>query len=336
MYFNNFPKIYYDFPTKTGQDNTLHILTDVTQNVRIRKEVLDNITLYDEYDMMDGETVEMVAEKIYGNAEYHWIIMLANQRYDYLKDFPMSSNELYQHVEQVYGEGNLLEVHHYERDGRTVEGVATMRVPPEAHLLIRKHDFIYTGKANARVESISYEFVASSVQNLSKLKTYTGVKVYSAPLSTRTINDYLGTATLYSYNQTNGALVLGNIDIPIGRSATEIKSIYTEDNEFKCTVSPSSFGQPLISVLVDYGRFVAGESVTVRGFRINDDGNNEFTNIVNYNIPQSGGFTVNENYRTVTNYDYELELNESKRRIKIISPQLVTQIVDEFTKLITP
>lgn len=336
MYFNNFPKIYYDFPTKEGQDNTLHILTDITQNVRIRKEVLDNITLYDEYDMLDGETPEMVAEKIYGNAEYHWIIMLANQRYDYLKDFPMSSGELYQFVERKYGEDNIYEVHHYERDGLVVEGVATMRVPPLAHAEIKKFDFIYTAKANARVESISYEFASSNAIYLTKLKTYSGVKVYDAPLATRTINNYLGTATLYSYNQSNGAVVLGNIEIPIGRSAAEIKSIYTEPDQFQCDVSLSTSGQPLISVLVDYGKFTPGEDVTVRGFRVNDNGVRELTNVVSYTVPQNGGFVLNENYRLLTNYDYELELNESKRRIKIISPQLVTQIVDEFSKLITP
>lgn len=336
MYFNNFPKIYYDFPVKEGQANTLHILSDITSNVRIRKEVLENITLYDEYDMLDGETPEMVAEKIYGNAEYHWIIMLANQRYDYLKDFPMSSAELYKHTAYLYGDDGLTDVHHYERDGLIVEGVATMRIPPLVHTLLRKHDFIFTGKANARIESISYEYAATNAIYTTKLKTYSGVKVYDAPLSTRTSENYLGTATLYSYNTSNSSLILGNIEVSTGKSAADIKSVYTESTEFQCDLTVSSFGQPLISVLVDYGKFIPGESVTVRGFRVNDAGNNELINVASYVVPQSGGFTVNENYRLVTNYDYELELNESKRRIKIISPRLVTQLVDEFNKLITP
>ena len=94
MYFKQFPQIYYDFPQANSSDTELQILTDVTTNVRFRKQVLENVTLYDEYDMLEGETPEMVAEKVYGNPELHWVIMLANQRYDYLKDFPMSSREL--------------------------------------------------------------------------------------------------------------------------------------------------------------------------------------------------------------------------------------------------
>jgi len=91
MYFREFPKFLYDF--KYGnRDTRTSIVTDITRNVRVRKEVLENVTLYDEYDIVDGETPEIIAEKIYGNPEYHWIIMLANGRYDYITDFP--KNEL--------------------------------------------------------------------------------------------------------------------------------------------------------------------------------------------------------------------------------------------------
>lgn len=334
MYFNNFPKIYYDFPVKENQDNSLFILTDITNNVRIRKEVLENVTLYDEYDILDGETPEMIAEKIYGNAEYHWIIMLVNQRYDYLRDFPMSVNELYEYVDDTYGEEGKNDVHHYERGGVIVEGVATMKIPAAAHAQIKVHDFIFTGKANARVEAISYQFSASNIVYENKLKTYTSVKVYDEPLSTRTINDYLGTATLYSLS--NGIIILGNLDIPQGKSAADIKSVFTESSEFQCNVNISTGTQPIVSVLVDYGRFTAGEAVNVQGFRVNAEGSYEYSNITNFTIPQSGGFVLNDNYIPITNYEYELAVNESKRRIKIISPQLVTQIVDEFTQLITP
>jgi hypothetical protein len=115
MYFSNFQKIFYDFPTKENQENTLHILTDITANVRVRKQILENITLYDEYDILDGETPELIAEKIYGNPEYHWIIMLVNQRYDYIRDFPMSVGELYDYVVDKYGVEGKDRVHHYEK-----------------------------------------------------------------------------------------------------------------------------------------------------------------------------------------------------------------------------
>ncbi|NBO99971.1 MAG: hypothetical protein EBU90_07550 [Proteobacteria bacterium] len=39
--------------------------------------------------------------------------------------------------------------------------------------------------------------------------------------------------------------------------------------------------------------------------------------------------------RYVTNYEYESRINESKRRIKILKPEVVSAIVDSFEELIT-
>jgi hypothetical protein len=111
MYFNNFDKIYYDF--EINGERKLFVVSDITKNVRIRKEILANITLYDEYDIKDGETPEIIAEKIYGNAQYHWIIMLVNQKYDYVSDFPLPLVELEKFITQKYGSGNEYDTHHY-------------------------------------------------------------------------------------------------------------------------------------------------------------------------------------------------------------------------------
>lgn len=92
MYFKDFPNFLYDFKFD-GTDRTIYV-KDITRNIRFRKEILSNITAYDEYDVLDGETPEIIAEKIYGNPNYHWIIMLANDKYDWLTDFPLLEPEL--------------------------------------------------------------------------------------------------------------------------------------------------------------------------------------------------------------------------------------------------
>jgi hypothetical protein len=74
MYFKDFPKFIYDFKYDDSAATKTSVVKDITRNIRFRKEILANITLYDEYDIVDGETPEIIAEKIYGNPEYHWII----------------------------------------------------------------------------------------------------------------------------------------------------------------------------------------------------------------------------------------------------------------------
>ena len=248
MYFANFPKIYYDFP-KDDSTTTLQVLTDITANVRIRKQVLENITIYDEYDIRDGETPEIIAEKIYGNPELHWIIMLVNQRYDYLKDFPMTSFELEEYTNYTYGQENIYNYHHYEKDNVIVDGRAAVKIPNNVIASIKIHDYIIGASASGRVESIG----------------------------TNTVN-----------------------------------------------------------VLMTNGRFNDGDLVTLSGLRTNEITEKKiFTRIINFNIP-TNGFTISDGYFPITNYEYEINENEKKRRIKLISKQLVDQLISEFKSLIKP
>jgi hypothetical protein len=112
MYFNNFPAIAYEF--NIGDKTTVIAVTDITENVRFRKEILANINLYDEYDIVDGETPEIISEKFYGSPYYHWIVMLVNERYDYINDFPLSQTSLEKYIIDKYGSGNSNSTHHYE------------------------------------------------------------------------------------------------------------------------------------------------------------------------------------------------------------------------------
>ena len=115
MYFSNMPNIYYDFIDKDGRP-TLKVLKDITTNVRMIRSILENITVYDEYDIVDGETPEIIAAKIYGNPLYHWVIMLANDKHDYREDFPLDYTNLLKRVKSIYGstDEEIYGTHHYE------------------------------------------------------------------------------------------------------------------------------------------------------------------------------------------------------------------------------
>lgn len=101
MYFKDFPKFLYDFNYGNGKTKTT-IVSDITRNVRLRKEILSNVTIFDEYDIQDGETPEIIAEKFYGTPEYHWIVMLTNDKYDWITDFPLTETQLVKHTQDVY------------------------------------------------------------------------------------------------------------------------------------------------------------------------------------------------------------------------------------------
>jgi hypothetical protein len=111
MYFEKFPTFLYDF--KINGKTEYKLVKDISQNVRVRKEILSSVTLYDEYDIRDGETPEIISEKVYGTPLYHWVIMLCNDKYNYIDDFPLPSYELEKHITNKYGSGNEYDIHHY-------------------------------------------------------------------------------------------------------------------------------------------------------------------------------------------------------------------------------
>jgi hypothetical protein len=158
MYFNEFPNFVYDF--RYGKTTKTSIVKDITRNVRFRKEVLSNITLYDEYDIIDGETPEIIAEKIYGNPEYHWIIMLCNERFDYLSDFPLEEYSLVKHIESTYGE-NANDVRYYE-DARGF--VVNSDVPGAIAITNAEYERILNEKKR-RINIVSPQIINAVIKN---------------------------------------------------------------------------------------------------------------------------------------------------------------------------
>ena len=119
MYFKNFPSFLYDFDINGKTEYKL--VKDITQNVRLRKQLLSNITLYDEYDIRDGETPEIIAEKVYGSPLYHWVVMLCNDKYNYIDDFPLPLVQLEKHINQKYGSAKYSTHHYIDANGFIVD-----------------------------------------------------------------------------------------------------------------------------------------------------------------------------------------------------------------------
>ena len=118
-YFKNFPQILYSF--STGLSIDAFAMTDITRRVKINDFNLQNVMSYDEYDVQDGETPELIADKLYDNPEYHWTLLIVNEIIDPRYDWPLSVEALKNYVEAKYGLGNENAVHHYENsDGDTV------------------------------------------------------------------------------------------------------------------------------------------------------------------------------------------------------------------------
>jgi hypothetical protein len=108
MYFSYFPKGTYDI----RNDGNEKVVTNLMVRVKVRSKVLDESTLYDLYDIPEGETPEITALKHFGNSQYHWVILLTNDITDRYYGWPLTTYEFENYMTEKYT--NPDGIHHYE------------------------------------------------------------------------------------------------------------------------------------------------------------------------------------------------------------------------------
>ena len=108
MYFANFPLIPYD----SVGDGNFKLVTNLMKRVAIRAKVKTNTMLFDTYDVKEGETPEMIADKLYGDPNLHWIIMYVNGITDRYHQWPLSTPQFLAFLNDKYSNPDA--AHHYE------------------------------------------------------------------------------------------------------------------------------------------------------------------------------------------------------------------------------
>jgi hypothetical protein len=108
MYFKSFPIIPYD----SVGDLQFKDVTNLLRRVGLRAKLKSNTSLYDTYDVKEGETPEMVAFKLYGDSELHWIILILNDITDRYHQWPMNFSQFNEYLNDKYS--NPDGIHHYE------------------------------------------------------------------------------------------------------------------------------------------------------------------------------------------------------------------------------
>jgi hypothetical protein len=109
-YFRRFPLMAYDM----AGDKVYKLLPDILRRVKLRSGIRSGMFIFDNYDVKDGEKPEDIAFKLYGDAEYHWVILMTNNITDRYYQWPLSQPQFQEHIKDKYGSGNEDATHHYE------------------------------------------------------------------------------------------------------------------------------------------------------------------------------------------------------------------------------
>ena len=108
MYFQNFPLIPYD----SVGNGDYKLVTNLLKRVALRAKVRTNTLLFDTYNVQEGQTPEMIADKLYGDPNLHWIVMYVNNITDRYHQWPLTTPQFLAFINDKYSNPDGL--HHYE------------------------------------------------------------------------------------------------------------------------------------------------------------------------------------------------------------------------------
>lgn len=98
-YFKFFPQTYYNLE---DTKNNVDVVTNIMSKFSFEPSFKNNSVIYYEYVITDGETPEMLAHKIYGSAEKHWIILSLNDIVSPMTDWPLEQRSLIKLIDKKY------------------------------------------------------------------------------------------------------------------------------------------------------------------------------------------------------------------------------------------
>lgn len=214
-FFDKFPLTLYTLDKQLS--NEYDTVTNILFRIGLIKEVMDtNINAYYYYAIQDTDRPEIIAEKVYGDPEAHWIILYANNIYDPYYDWPMDDRTFQKYIIDKYGsvEWAKTNTHHYEK-------VITRENPAAQVTVVETYDINEKKLTNDILTVIDLEYS----YNIGE-PAYVGTSYTS--------NTYSG--KIIAFNSANGYIALSNTtgtikayDFLIGANSAANGTVLTTD-----------------------------------------------------------------------------------------------------------
>ena len=168
--YTYFPKINY----KVDEYDSLRAI-DITSAIKI-KDYLKSYRgiLFTPYIVKNGDRPDIVSNKLYGNPNYDWIILIANDMYSVYDDWPKNSFDLDTFIIEKYGSiaSALSTVKYYYNSSLDIIDETT-----------------YTNLAlDARRSETQYEYELRVNSNKSKIKVVKGSLITAITSDLNTIS----------------------------------------------------------------------------------------------------------------------------------------------------
>jgi len=114
-YFDEFPDILLpSFANDRNSSSDFVRSKNLFKRAKIRDDFFSTATVFDLYSIIGDDRPDNVAQKLYGDSELDWVVLLSNNIINIRDEWPMSQYDLERYLDNKYSQEQLSEIHHYE------------------------------------------------------------------------------------------------------------------------------------------------------------------------------------------------------------------------------
>jgi len=315
QYFKNFPEIQYKIQDSNGVDKFVTI-KDFFRKSRIEQAAVTNVIDYTYYELEDGERPDIAATKLYGNPDLHWTFFLVNEIENYY-DWHRDNNSFEVFMSEKYP-GQILKA------SATTDIVSATSKFLIGERLAFQYEFEYSNDTSFSGTDENGKTLSFQEEGLKvyRVDVDTGIKILLQNPSQYTISNLSNYRyTTLTYVETNPILKTG--DKLLINDSIKANVIKVEPT-FKRIVT---VGHSLVG-----GQRITG-SVSGKTFTIVDAINHR--DGIRHYKSEAGHYrnTFTSGDISESHYKHEIDKNEEKRRIKVIRPEFIKRVVNEFERI---
>lgn len=103
FYFTNFPRTQYNARAIGDNNRQLVDVQNILRRFVMKSTIVQRTTLFYEYDMRQGETLQLIAAKYFGDERLDWVLMVTNLIINPKFDVPLDNIEFEKYIRKKYG-----------------------------------------------------------------------------------------------------------------------------------------------------------------------------------------------------------------------------------------
>lgn len=314
-YFRELPDLeYQSFLSDRQRSNDYLRVKNLFRRAKLRDDISNVLTVFDKYQIPDGYRPDNVAEDLYRSAEYDWVVLISAGITNVRDEWPIADGDLYSYVYQKYGE-ELYAVHHYVtkeirdsnnrlilNEGRIVNNILQIPFPSYAAEITPEELNIQVNVQNKVVFGNLFLHDSSTIVKTENYGTFTideSENLWTYQVNENSVDE--NTTIVFDtlqYIATDGFLKTIKIQL-------EVDNTDPEELDIQIIINSNSVNSTQVSYITYY-----------------DSELNSYE--TKYDIT-----------KPVSNYEYEVELNNQKRSINILKPFYLQQFINDTRDIMT-